>query len=635
MFSTLSSFLPSALQQQSTEDKKVGTDSPRPAEKPSQPAKTQPEQASSSVDEVGVVRRERKEKKNTQETFIVVRPPPAKNNHPLNLQVQLVPPQARDRSQRRSVDFSISSRDSGADDPNALARTQSGRSDVSSYSGYASVASFSSVASTSTTSSRRMIIPLYNLQAHNVMQNVIVDAGTDAKVSKFMRRGLEVIGLAVLEPLEVFGTNSSLAFEVPLSPSTRTSMDDRRDFIHSVQAGEHERPQTATSSVLSVSSAGTDPHATPVAGHGFPVPPAGAAPERNGAKKIFGKLFKKKDTAPAAPEPASPSAASFLRVPRAKAPAGQAKRGSWAPPPPAHAQEVSGASTTAGVTLQPAVLGLQPILSSPINPPRGRPHSYAWLVRRWIKGGDEGILGNVIGLVGGMGLSDDKRRSRMPEGGQVEVQFIWARGRKPVGGKGASASTKETRRRSTGGLASDPPSLSSLTHPDGKRASTDQHSISTGTSDEPPPSSMAGMEDSGDESDPEDSERPWTCMLVIRRVSSPGVGADARLEDMASPTDGHMPQTLIRMKVATFSPTPHHPKVVSLLKVPFPLPDIVVDQMIVHRRVVTPQGLARPSYDPSSQKGLVLTAEEIKDIVSSTGLWLVVRENIGGVGKVS
>ncbi len=30
-----------------------------------------------------------------------------------------------------------------------------------------------------------MIIPLYNLQAHNVLTNVIVDAGTDAKIAKF------------------------------------------------------------------------------------------------------------------------------------------------------------------------------------------------------------------------------------------------------------------------------------------------------------------------------------------------------------------------------------------------------------------------------------------------------------------
>ncbi|KAH9954316.1 hypothetical protein BGW80DRAFT_1402645 [Lactifluus volemus] len=55
------------------------------------------------------------------------------------------------------------------------------------YSGYSSVASFSSVASSSTASSRRMIIPLYNLQAHNVMTNIIVDAGTDAKVAKFQK----------------------------------------------------------------------------------------------------------------------------------------------------------------------------------------------------------------------------------------------------------------------------------------------------------------------------------------------------------------------------------------------------------------------------------------------------------------
>jgi len=31
--------------------------------------------------------------------------------------------------------------------------------------------------------------------------------------------------------------------------------------------------------------------------------------------------------------------------------------------------------------------------------------------------------------------------------------------------------------------------------------------------------------------------------------------------------------------------------------------------------------------------GLVLTAEEIKDVVASTALWLVVREAMGGVGR--
>jgi hypothetical protein len=33
-------------------------------------------------------------------------------------------------------------------------------------------------------------------------------------------------------------------------------------------------------------------------------------------------------------------------------------------------------------------------------------------------------------------------------------------------------------------------------------------------------------------------------------------------------------------------------------------------------------------------EGLMLTAEEIKDVLSSTAFWVVVREGLGGVGKV-
>jgi len=73
---------------------------------------------------------------------------------------------------------------------------------------------------------------------------------------------------------------------------------------------------------------------------------------------------------------------------------------------------------------------------------------------------------------------------------------------------------------------------------------------------------------------------------------------------------------------------------------------------------VTPVGIARPADSNSpapgngmgnlnmqpfslngggggrpKDTGLVLTAEEIKDVVASTALWLVVREAMGGVGK--
>ena len=64
-----------------------------------------------------------------------------------------------------------------------------------------------------------------------------------------------------------------------------------------------------------------------------------------------------------------------------------------------------------------------------------------------------------------------------------------------------------------------------------------------------------------------------------------------------------------------------------MLKVPFPLPDVEVERMEILKKRGGPE---REPYH-----GLTLTAEDIKDIVCSTGLWLVVREGFGGVGKVS
>lgn len=157
-----------------------------------------------------------------------------------------------------------------------------------------------------------------------------------------------------------------------------------------------------------------------------------------------------------------------------------------------------------------------------------------------------------------------------------------------------------------------------------------------------------GEEDDGDESEPEDSETPWTCTLVMSRVGAGvdgGGGAMSPAAAAAAAASDGGASTSTRVRVATLSPTPHHPKVVALLKVPFPLPDIIVDRLQVCRRAVSAQGIARPSWNASTNAvgggggdepdGLVLTAEEIKDVVSSTGLWLVVREGIGGVGKIS
>src|SRR6267154_3801670 len=100
------------------------------------------------------------------QTFIIVRPPPSKSNHPLNLQVQLVPPQSRNDRPHAT----LQALDQSAPDPPHsttssidLRRTPSGQSETSTLSGYTSATSISSFASSSTTGSgRRMIIPLYN-----------------------------------------------------------------------------------------------------------------------------------------------------------------------------------------------------------------------------------------------------------------------------------------------------------------------------------------------------------------------------------------------------------------------------------------------------------------------------------------
>ena len=168
-------------------------------------------------------------------------------------------------------------------------------------------------------------------------------------------------------------------------------------------------------------------------------------------------------------------------------------------------------------------------------------------------------------------------------------------------------------------------------------------------------SSTGGHErDRDEESDAEDSETPWVCTLKLRRIA-PFPGSASQSQSF-SPSNGgggggDSTQQTVRIKVGTLSPTPHHPKVVGMLKIPFPLPDIEVETMGLRNRKPTPNGSPQASEDQGNDegnednqsdgssdgeyKGLVLTAEEIKDVVCSTGMWLVVREGFGGVGKVS
>ena len=454
------------------------------------------------------------------------------SNHPLNLQLQLVPPQAKERSvsgtssasglshvsSRISTDYSTQSPEHTGEPLARIPSERSGRSDAGQFYASSSSASMSSIASSASTASaggRRMIVPLYNLSAHNVMTNTVLDAGTDAKVAKFHKRSMEILALAVFECIEVWpsfgrGGAAHVAF-LNASNGANTSgaggsLGER--FLltcliklrcklvilvsHVFEFGMEDPDAllvTPTSSAISLSSAGSHtPHPYAQPSPTTPKMPASSAymsrgnvtpvGPQSGAKRIFGKIFKRKDTqSPETPVAATgshsrtgsgevrglaspsaseaghgaslmPSAASKRRSVNASSPT---PSNFSLPPVPGTSQSGSG---SAQPHLQPAVLGIQPSLSSPVTPPLGRPTRYVWVVRKWLKGADNGLLGGVmrgVSMVGaGIGMTGIAERAGgghpnvSTAGGSgisagVEVRFEWVRDNRRASGKGANA----------------------------------------------------------------------------------------------------------------------------------------------------------------------------------------------------
>ncbi|THH04417.1 hypothetical protein EW145_g5536 [Phellinidium pouzarii] len=761
MFASFTSILPSGINFSGNKDEKERDrdrvpqdDTPRPGDV-QQLQNDGDKSRDGATDELGV---KKKRERNPNETFIVVRPPPSVSNHPLNLQLQLVPPQVKERavsgsssasgvshlSSRRSVDFSVEPSYGVADEVGVpLTRSPSARSNRSDPSSFyaspssASTGSVSSVASSASTTSlggRRMIVPLYNLSAHNVMTNTVLDAGTDAKVAKFHKRGLEILALAVLEQW-----TETYLFSKKKDPDTLS--------------------HTPTSSALSLSSAGSHPHYAP------PLPVTPTTPSQSiygsrtptsaqsGAKRIFGRIFKRKESQNQVRDNDRSRTLSIEIQPSVSSPAGSELghgvpasskalnrrslnvSSTTASTPPHFSIPVTpqtaaqtGLATAAQPILQPPILGIQPTLSAPLATPSGRPTRYVWILRRWLKGGDGGLLGGVMRGVGmvGAGISSgvaglaERAGGRLPQRSrqwklELGRRAGWCRRHAALGrhsslprvdsqtsldtGSGITKREKgknRAPRTNIGSEALSNPRMSGESRrsierrPRGESTSRDSrtNSMSSTTVSEdaagvqnPREQQDLSDEDDGNESDPEDSETPWTCTLIISSVPcnptalweyEHAATGDANTllsaahsrpqsnlsSDSAAPTSHPLnpavaeisgtlpvkssrsepPGTLLRLKVGTLSPAPHHPKVVAQLKVPFPLPDVEVAQGRARRRVVTPAGLARPvsrSNDSRTPDGPVLTAEEIKDVFSCTAFWVVVREGFGGVGKVN
>lgn len=337
-------------------------------------------------------------------------------------------------------------------------------------------------------------------------------------------------------------------------------------------------------------------------------------------------------------------------------------------------------------TLLPATLGIQPTLSSllpfpfPLPPstpyppnlvhavqklhasgftiealptpvgtglPRG-PAMYVWIVRRWLKNDGGSLFSNLAGMMRSTSTGNgEARRGSAFGGGQglesrVEVRVEWKRGRD----KDKDKEDKEKLKKKAGSIEQPTTPSRNSSRRSSKIFNPSQTSLANSTDVDATPTAIkrtktrnrlslisnisASLSDVGDnpsvkpeddDEDPEDSETPWVCTVKVRKV------------DKEKEKDGER-DAGVKLKVGILSPTPHHPKVVAMLKVPYPLPDVDVAPNV---GLVPRNGADSQSQRQSGQQAMGkmdLTAEEIKDVICSTGLWLVVREGFGGMGKV-
>ncbi|KAF8751924.1 hypothetical protein RHS01_08251 [Rhizoctonia solani] len=587
----------------------------------------EPEQEEDKEDRKEAERKEKRKQKPLNETFVVVRPPPT-NKLPAALSLDIhhclyilcrgergyaaaggvpnVPPisagiQGKKEAQRQQTS------DTQPDDD--LLNRRANRSDLSlfysSMGSSASVTSFSTVASTNTSSGgTRRIIPLYNLSAHNVLQNTVQDAGTDATVSRFRKRGIDIVGLGLLEPIEVHGSlpvggtagytngcqppdiegasdaghgsimgnstgGSNLGHdESDHSPPSHSS--HLRDSSAQSGVGGHLRPQSSRSNLRD------RPSQSHLRGRTSPSPPsqlrevstppeelpkesAGKSSLASCSRKRMFRLRRRLRVLGSSVLPAPRRADRWRRV-------GIRYRVPW-PVRPARIPPARRACIALSrLPRRPLPLRLlHRLLRSsrrctsnhqswapkphcdPSVPPVGRPAAYVWVLRKWTKGG--GMFSGIVGT-GGVDLA------RVG----VEVRFEWVRGKKKRVDRGEYVPNGNGR----------PVSVVSLGEADnlGIPEAGSMRSVSPDVSRRVPAEPSSGSDD-GDESDPEDSETPWSCTLRVLPLD-PGSSLPSPISPSSEP---------LKLRLAHLVPAPHHPKVIGQFKMPFPLPDVHVQNL--------------------------------------------------------
>jgi hypothetical protein len=377
--------------------------------------------------------------------------------------------------------------------------------------------------------------------------------------------------------------------------------------------------------------------------------------QEGGAKRFFGKMFKRKGSQEFAAKQKSPSPSFSSGVsgnghiasvpqPAAKSlnPAATLEHGVFVGPPTFGTSPVVVSRRSSATRISPdgAITGLtsqQRLVSSASNgsiegaalliAPSSRPVGYTWTVKRWAKKNTDGWAAHLVAAAAA-GL---EMVNGVLNGEEDEVVFEWVktrssnenvRRRLSIAGTVASGRSRSRPGSTRGDTPNPSPPHASLTLQLPRRsdsplpASPSLHvrpepvrrvsASASPNSRRPSPdldnetSSVLHTADEGEESDPEDSETPWTCSIWVKRT-------------------GH------RQLLGTLTPAPHHPKVIGVLKIPTKLDPVALTE------VKGKQGASDMAKRVQAEVSLI--EENLKDVVCVTAMWLVAREEFGGLGK--
>lgn len=619
------------------------------------------------------VRKNRKKSVAPPEMLVIVKPPPSKQVNPMNLQIQLVIPQAPSATATSRASFdstrdealippSASSNSNGLASSNSttnnalsapntptsarpLQRTSSINSSRSARSARSDLSS-GAYSATSSNSANRRVTPLYNLNFHNITATTVTDAGTDEKVAKFGKKGVDLDGFGQLEPHELLlGVNDlstlmSRRKSAPRSIATAPTVISNYSGSDPAPEGISIPGRTQTTGLVPLDTTAEPPTSFDA------MSPEAKNPSDGGLGGKFFSKFKR----------FSVGAGQNLggKLSSMGAPTASSMRSGVSnqdPTPSLFAKMTSVASTKGTDAVDdrsdsfsrmdsiPGAQGLgqslgvdvpQLIPGGGLRSDGRRTEGYFWTVRKWNRrsGMDEDevrdirfdepgsnpVLNSVwkrFNMVNRMGGQEIH-----PHCSEVPIRFEWTRNAERR--KSSVVSSGNARLNADSGVAArnrasrvsfsrasmdmkgggeaidSAEAFKSNLRPPKSTSNSRPSSVHSNSSSAAPyrismeqSGSQVGSAENDEDSDPEDSEVTWSCHLVL------------------SPTT--------RIPIGSLSPTPHHPKLIGQLSIPFPLPDL--------------------SQSGIGADGAGLTREELKDIISITCLFVVVREGFGGLVK--